>query len=257
MTKTKISNAAKSRNWTPVRARSVSAQIVNDICDALFSGEISSGEFLGSEADLAEQFGVSRFPVRDALRTLEALGVIEIRMGAEGGAFVANGNPEHFSRVMAIQLQLMGITTFEVFDSQMAVEGFAIEMAAINSTSEDHLKFDAILAEMKENLDNAEQFLKSSLGLHRAMVEASHNRALVAQWETLRDLLFREFLTFSEVVSRNVYNGHKKLIGLIRSGDGASAREHICNHIAEVKSHFKATENKKIRSMIKRGKSDG
>ena len=70
-------------------------------------------------------------------------------------------------------------------------------------------------------------------------------------------LLYREFLPFSEVVSRNVYNSHENLIGLIISGDGAGAREHICNHIAEVKSHFEATENKKIRSMIKREETNG
>lgn len=94
---------------------------------AVLNKEIVAGQFLGSEAALSEQFGVSRMAARDALRTLEGLGIVEIRMGSRGGVWVAQGNPDRLADAMAIHLKLIGVTSGEVFDAQMAIE----EMAAL------------------------------------------------------------------------------------------------------------------------------
>ena len=71
------------------RSSSLSAQIVADVRDALFAKKLKPGDFLGTEKDLAARFGASRIVARDALRTLEALGIVEIRMGKGGGARIA------------------------------------------------------------------------------------------------------------------------------------------------------------------------
>ena len=67
--------------WTPVRSHSVANQIVVQVREALFAGGLSPGDALGSEKDLAASFGVSRITVRDALRALETMGIVEIRVG--------------------------------------------------------------------------------------------------------------------------------------------------------------------------------
>src|ERR1700719_2093149 len=74
------------------RASSLSAQIVADVRDSLFGKKLKPGDFLGTEKDLASRFGVSRIVARDALRTLEALGIVEIRVGSGGGARISRGN---------------------------------------------------------------------------------------------------------------------------------------------------------------------
>ncbi len=224
--------------WTPVRARSSSSQIVNQICDALFAGEISSGQFLGSEAELAEQFGVSRFPARDALRTLEALGVIEIRMGAEGGAFVAKGNPHLFARALAIQLQLVGLTYGEIFDAQKAVESFAAELAARQATEEDLALISDILDEMAGLVDQPDKFFNRSLSFHIAISKASQSRVLVAQLEMIGQLLVPEFKRFSNSQKDNVLQRHRELFEHIKNGEGDKARAHVCDHIDAVRAHF-------------------
>ena len=83
-------------SWAPVRANSVANQIVTQVRDALFAGKLCSGDLIGSEKHLAQKFDVSRITVRDALRTLETMGIIEIKVGAGGGARIANGNLDHF-----------------------------------------------------------------------------------------------------------------------------------------------------------------
>ena len=92
------------------RSSSLSVHIVADVRDALLGKRLKSGDFIGTEKDLAARFGVSRIVARDALRTLEALGIVEIRMGKGGGARIAQGNPRLFAEALAVQLDLTGVS---------------------------------------------------------------------------------------------------------------------------------------------------
>src|SRR4030081_1561150 len=75
------------------RSASLSSQIVSDVREALFAKRFKPGDVLGTEKDLAARYGVSRIVARDALRTLQALGIADIKMGKGGGARVSRGNP--------------------------------------------------------------------------------------------------------------------------------------------------------------------
>ena len=104
------------------RSSSMSAQIVAWVRDALFAKKLKPGDFLGTEKDLAARFKASRIVARDALRTLEALGIVEIRMGKGGGARIAQGNPRLFAEALAVQLDLTGVSAAEIMDAQRAIE---------------------------------------------------------------------------------------------------------------------------------------
>jgi GntR family transcriptional repressor for pyruvate dehydrogenase complex len=119
------------------RASSLSAQIVADTRNALFAKKLKPGDFLGTEKDLAARFGVSRIVARDALRTLEALGIVEIRMGKGGGARIAHGNPRLFAEALAVQLDLTGVSAAEIMDAQRAIETLGAELAAENANAAD------------------------------------------------------------------------------------------------------------------------
>src|SRR5437870_10496045 len=98
------------------RGVTLSSQIVADVREALFDNRLKPGDFLGTEKDLAARYGVSRIVARDALRTLEGLGIVEIRMGAGGGARIARGEPRRFAEALAVQLALTGVTAGEILD---------------------------------------------------------------------------------------------------------------------------------------------
>ena len=125
------------RNIVAFRSPTLSTQIVTQVRDALFAKELRPGDFLGTEKDLAERFGVSRIVARDALRTLEAQGIVEIKVGSGGGARIAQGNARLFAEALAVQLDLAGVTAAEIMDAQRAIECHAAELAAINATAED------------------------------------------------------------------------------------------------------------------------
>jgi GntR family transcriptional repressor for pyruvate dehydrogenase complex len=116
------------RSFFPGRSASLSAQIIGDVRDALFAKKLKPGDVLGTENEIAARYGVSRIVARDALRTLEALGIAEIRMGKGGGAAVARGNPRLFAEALAVQLDLTGVTPAEIMDAQRAIECLAAEL---------------------------------------------------------------------------------------------------------------------------------
>ena len=174
------------RHFLAGRSGSLSAQIVAEVRDDLFARRLKPGEFLGTEKDLAARFGVSRIVARDALRTLEALGIAEIRMGKGGGARVARGNPRLFAEALAVQLDLTGVSAAEILDAQRAVECMAAELAAAHASAADHARLRRLLVEAEQVIDQVEAYTRSCREFHLAVAEASHNRVLVVQFISLQ-----------------------------------------------------------------------
>src|SRR6266498_379766 len=95
--------------FTPVRPARVSHDIVHQIKTQIFTGHLPAGNRLPSENELGDQFGVSRTTVRDALRVLESQGLIDIKVGAGGGAFVAAPRHETVSESLSNMLKLQNV----------------------------------------------------------------------------------------------------------------------------------------------------
>src|SRR6478609_5821410 len=148
-----IVSAIPGRSFFPGRSASLSSQIVGDVRDALFAKKLKPGDPIGTEKDLAARYGVSRIVARDALRTLQALGIAEIRMGKGGGARVARGNPRLFAEALAVQLDLTGVSAAEVMDAQRAIEALAAELAAEHATAADHARLKRLLTQAEAAID--------------------------------------------------------------------------------------------------------
>src|SRR5476651_1040538 len=142
---TLIASKIPGRIFFPGRSASLSSQIISDVRDALFAKKLKPGDVLGTENEIAARYGVSRIVARDALRTLEALGIAEIRMGKGGGARVARGNPRLFAEALAVQLDLTGVSAAEILDAQRAIETLGAELAAENATAADIARLRALL----------------------------------------------------------------------------------------------------------------
>ncbi|MBV8535833.1 MAG: FadR family transcriptional regulator [Alphaproteobacteria bacterium] len=222
---------AEAIAWTAVAGETLSARITAQIRGALFSGQIKAGDRLGSEGELAGRFGVSRMAVRDALRSLAATGIVDVRVGAKGGIFIAQGNADHFADALAVQLKLIGLTVEEVFDAQIAIEVTSAELAARRATESDLKTLHELLRELQAlaqpGLRRADEpkFAAASMRFHEALVAAAHSRALSAQFKALRFVLEPVYLerTTDEVAHR-VVGSHKALLTCIENRDADSAR---------------------------------
>jgi GntR family transcriptional repressor for pyruvate dehydrogenase complex len=219
------------------RSSSLSALIVSDVRQALFDKQLKPGDFLGTEKDLAARFGVSRIVARDALRTLQALGIADIRMGKGGGARVARGNPRLFAEALAVQLDLAGVSTAEIMDAQRAIETLAAELAAENATAADHAKLHHLLAEAEALIDDREAYTRSCRDFHLAIAEASHNRVLVTQLLSLQHVSWpTENRTLTPDVARRVLAVHRELAALIEARDAAGARRLMDDHVKMIRA---------------------
>ena len=234
----------KWSRWAAVRAQSVSSQIVDRVRGGLFSGELKPGDFLGSENELAQQLGVSRVPVREAFKALQALGIVEVKVGAKGGARIAKGDPSLFADALAIQLKLVGITIEEMFDSQIAIEVMATELAAKRATEADLQTLRGVLRELRGLCTapmtgaTALHFTKLSMQFHEALVEASHNRALCAQFKALRLMLEPIYARrTSDFIAKRVVASHKSVLDCIASGNAEGACALMRRRLETVRAH--------------------
>lgn len=225
------------RHFLTGRSGSLSSRIVSDVRDALFDKKLKPGDFLGTEKDLAARFGVSRIVARDALRTLEALGIVDIKMGKGGGARIARGNPRLFAEALAVQLDLTGVTAAEIMDAQRAIETLAAELAAENATPADHARLRRLLAEAEACIDDGDAYTRSSRDFHLAIAEASHNRVLVVQFISLNHVSWPSHnRTLTPEVSRRVLEVHKQLAALIEMRDAAGARRLMDDHVKMIRA---------------------
>jgi GntR family transcriptional repressor for pyruvate dehydrogenase complex len=226
------------------RAASLSSQIVSEVRDALFGKKLKPGDFLGTEKDLAARFGVSRIVARDALRTLQALGIADIRMGKGGGARVSRGNPRLFAEALAVQLDLTGVSAAEIMDAQRAIETLAAELAAEHATPADHAKLKRLLAEAEAIIDDAPAYTRSCRDFHLAIAEASHNRVLVTQLISLQHVSWpAENRTLTPQVARRVLGVHRELAALIEMRDSAGARRLMDEHVKMIRAR-RVAENR-------------
>ena len=215
--------------WHEITARSVSGGIVEQVRAALFRGELKPGDQLGSESDLARRFGVSRVPVRDAFKTLQALGIIEVRMGPNGGARIATGDASRFADALAVQLKLLGIDVEAMLEAQLALEVTATELAAKRATDDDLTALQEIMAELQAMAKSltpaaAKRFTGVAMQFHAALIDAAHNRALSAQFKALRLVLEPIYAQrTTDVIVKRVVATNRRILDAIETKDAERA----------------------------------
>jgi GntR family transcriptional repressor for pyruvate dehydrogenase complex len=229
-------------------AATLSAKIVAEVREALFEGRWRPGDFLGTEKEIAARHDVSRIVARDALRTLEAQGVIEIKPGSGGGARISRGDPRRFAESLAVQLQLAGIEAEDILAAQHAVECLAAELAAERATGEDQERLRALIAEAETLVEDADAFTRSSLRFHLAVAEASRNRVLYYQLVSLQHVSWpTRNRTLTRSVAKRILQAHRELAELIAARDAAGARALMDGHVRMIRNR-RVSESKAARA---------
>jgi DNA-binding FadR family transcriptional regulator len=223
--------------WTPLQSNSLSWSIVKQVRTALYQQQLKSGDFLGSESILAQQFGVSRMAARDALRTLEALGIVEIRMGVRGGAWIAEGNPDRFSDALSVQLMLIGLSPAEIFDAQGAIVVASVTLAAQRANNQDILEIKNALKACEIVASDADKFSDASLNFQESLVRASANRVLLAQFRALRvvlDPILKPNTTATTI--RRLIKSNRALLVAVENKDVETAARLMRERVESVKT---------------------
>jgi GntR family transcriptional regulator, transcriptional repressor for pyruvate dehydrogenase complex len=235
-----VARARRQREpqWDQVRAESLSAQIVSQVRSALFQRELRPGDFLGTEASLAERFGVSRMASRDALRSLAASGIVTVKQGAKGGAWISQGAVDHLGDALAIQMTLLNVTTGDVMELQTGMEAVAAELAAERATDEEIAALKTHLAALVAASDSPKKYASLAFDLHEHVVLMAANEALLAQFRGVRQLMEPVIVANSTAhYVKSSLPAHRKLVTLIAQRDSLGAWNHAHERMREARKN--------------------
>jgi GntR family transcriptional regulator, transcriptional repressor for pyruvate dehydrogenase complex len=156
----------------------ISETIVDQIRQLMRQGQLRPGDRLPAERDLCERFGVSRVTVREALRMLESSGLVEIRVGARGGAFVTVPTSEHVGDGLADMLSLSALTAADVTEVRLILEMGIVPLVCARATEEDLAALEEICERSREAIGNGTYTMALSAEFHARVAASTHNPAL-------------------------------------------------------------------------------
>lgn len=177
---------AADRFFSPVSTPRTSEMIVDQIREVLRQGKLKTGDRLPNERELCETFGVSRVTVREALRVLEASGLVEIRVGGRGGAFVSEPSAERVSAELADLIQLSQLTAVDVTEARMVIELGLVPLAVARATDDDIADLLAMCRAQATALASGDYTASLSASFHQRVAECTHNAALLTLVRSFR-----------------------------------------------------------------------
>lgn len=217
----------------PVRRDRLYQGIVSQIEGLLVRGELKPGDQLPPERQLAEQLQVSRASVREALRSLELLGIVETRAG--GGTFVRQGQPDDLARPLT-SLISRGHTVADVIDVRGLLEPAIAERAARNISPAEIAELRDILAAQDRKVAAGEPYVEEDTRFHEVIGQAARNELLVTVvgviWDVLR--ASREEWLQSEKRAHASLEAHRRILAALERHDPAAARAAAAQHIQAV-----------------------
>lgn len=226
--------------YTQITASRLYEQIVEQIESQILSGKLHYGDRLPTERELAEQFGVSRTAVREAVKALREKGLVQGHPGR--GTFITDGA----SRAMRDSLGFMmkigsDAGTDNVVEIREILEPEIAALAATRANEEDLERMREAVATMDRALDNADAFIEADMDFHLALAGATQNALVCALVDPVVDLLREQrkriFLVNGAV--RGQYH-HKRILEAVVQRDPQSARDAMRAHLAQVRADAQA-----------------
>jgi len=205
-------------------------------------GHLKPGDSLPSERDLMESLQVGRSSVREALRSLATMHVIEIQPGR--GAFVRQPETGDLLPAETLRVLLDRDAMIEIVEARTLLEGEMAKMAAERATEDDLRRIAGILDEMERQTANIEQSLTLNAEFHLAIAQAAHNNVLLKMLQSVRDYLEDRLRELSQTPDgmRKSLSDHRHIYECIQSGDGKCAADAMREHLSSVRRQVEAMD---------------
>lgn len=217
----------------PIRRDRLYQGIVSQIEALLERGELKPGDQLPAERQLAEQFEVSRASVREALRSLELLGMVETRAG--GGTFVRHAQADDLARPLS-SLITRGHTVADVIDVRGLVEPAVAERAARNITETEIAELREILRAQEKKVAAGQPYVEEDTRFHELIGQAARNELLTTMLGVIWDVLraSREEWLQTERRAHSSLDAHRRILAALEQHDPEAARAAAADHIRAV-----------------------
>ena len=214
----------------------ISTNIVDQIRKAILSGDLKPGDRLPSEKELSKDFEVSKSSLREAFRALEALGLLEVRQGMSGGAFVREVDLKTARNNMFNYIFFQNPSIGEFTQLRSFIEPAAAEIAAQKITPEDLADLEDNLAQTKKKLDKGAFFYELDTYFHHRIAEIAGNRLVCFVIDSVKNAIvnIKLELELDSNFSLRVFEAHERIIAALSDRNPEKSRDAMLRHIQEV-----------------------
>jgi GntR family transcriptional repressor for pyruvate dehydrogenase complex len=230
-----------SRDKIPIR-------IIRQMRSAILSGKLNPGDHLPPEKELLEQFGVSKYTLREALRALEIIGLLNIRKGAGGGPVVGEVDLATTRDLVANFLHFKNVSVPDLSQVRKLIEPYLARMAAERLKPEDIESLQEMNRACREALGRGENIIGAEFEIefHRMLAEASANPLLIMILDFTNSYLgdLKMKIQPGLEFGKRVLKAHEQILKAIKAGDGEAASKAMLAHVCDVEVQLENIRNK-------------
>lgn len=229
----------------PIKKLSAADEVFNRLFQDISSGKLGEGHRFPNQDAMAEEFGVSRTTVREAVNKLTVLGFLTAKPGV--GTVVAKSSPSEVLTSIGQYYFLQHINVQEFVEARLYLEKVAIRLAVQRATDQDVAKLQRILLDQGESIAVGDTRLFSELDVefHRALIESGKNELLMQFldiiWDGLREFITAVCVHLRDSVAR-AFTFHNTIVKTITDRDIVKAEKTMVSHIRDVavniETHF-------------------
>ncbi len=226
--------------------------VVNQIQGAILDGRIRPGEKLPAERELGEMLGTSRGTLREALRVLEQKGLIEIRLGVDGGAIVKDPGGKQITESLAMLIRSQKVSLRHLAEFREDVEGTVAGLAARRAEKDDIRRLQDLIHEMKAcweaGLDQWSEFMRIDEKIHMLIACISGNPVYEVIVKTIHDnihMYYDRFLPGGVNEMNENYEDMCKLVDAIAKGKVEISTQLARNHVHRF-NHYMRNKKRQI-----------
>lgn len=212
--------------------------IVQQVLELIGAGKLKQGDQLPSERELTEIFKVSRTTVREAIRSLESMKLLQSRQG--NGTYVLASSEEELIQPLAAALFNAEDDIRDIFYVRKIIEPHVARLAADNATRREIDEMAEILKRQAASIERGESIIETDSAFHNLMASAARNRVMERLTAALVDFLekSRELYLMDDergdMRQKRSLEGHKQVLAAIKAGDPEAAQRTMLEHLEEI-----------------------
>jgi GntR family transcriptional repressor for pyruvate dehydrogenase complex len=227
-----------------VKSDKVSQHIIGQIRKAIFDGRLRPGDKLPSERELIGKFEVSKATLREALRSLEVLGFLEIRKGVSGGAFVTEVDMVKARDSFTNFLLFKNLSLEDLSEVRLLLEPYIAERATLAITQEDLHRLEKLIKESEHAIkkDASLASREDEIEFHRIIASITGNPILMFILDFVENLLIdtKGILKPGKDFSGKVLKAHKRIYKALLDRNVKRVHKEMVKHIREVEKDLLA-----------------
>lgn len=231
--------ARAAPTFEPIHTLRAFEEICMRIRAQIAAGTLRPGDKLPAERELAQQLGVGRNALREALRSLEIAGIVRLQKGVKGGAFIQAGDVDRMNEVVRDMLSLGSISVAELTESRVHIQDLVVRLACERATRAD---LDALAAniERTEAMTAEGRYLERvecSREFYRLLVAAAHNQVLAMMVRAVTEILMQFVYTRVAAGGKpqpRLVEKRRAFLAALRARDAEEATHLMRAHLASV-----------------------